>query len=112
MRFFKKKEKEAVVIYGERWISVDDCLPPLCQKVIVWGRLRKFNVCHHAWEARRWTGCMNGFNVEEEKLWDWFGPCDYHVEDVTHWFPLPYGLISPAGKKNLKESRKSDDNNK
>lgn len=72
-----------------KWISVEEDLPDMYESVIVWGRREKENVCRQAYQARRWTGCTSGFDVEKDKLWQWVTPCDYQVSDVTHWFPMP-----------------------
>ena len=70
------------------WISIVDKLPELFENVIVYGVREKENVCSQAYQARRWTGCTNGFDVEKEALWSWLTPCDSLVKEVSHWMPL------------------------
>ena len=71
------------------WINVNDQLPVMFQNVIVWGVRKKENVVHQSWQARRFTGCSSGFDVERDKLWQWLTPTDGQIEQVTHWMPMP-----------------------
>jgi len=89
------------------WISVADNLPPMFENCIVYGRQKRENVCTQAWQARRWTGCSSGFDVEKNKLWEWLTPCDFHVADVTHWMPLPE-TSNPAFKQRTQEKENPD----
>jgi hypothetical protein len=78
------------------WIDVRSMLPLMFQNVIVWGVRSKLNVCHQAWEARRWTGCTSGFDVEKDKLWSWeITGGGGSIHKVTHWFPMPEVIMVP-----------------
>lgn len=103
MRFKKFKDwfgpqpddlKEAIII-PPSWQDVRSTLPLMFENVIVWGRVRSRNVCHQMWQARRWTGCSSGFDVEGGKHWDWVTPTDGIVEEVTHWFSSPDVVVVP-----------------
>lgn len=64
-------------------------LPEMFTPVIVFGCIEKLNVLPQMWEARRWTGCTSGFDVEKDKLWGWYTPTDMRVNNVTRWIPMP-----------------------
>ncbi len=83
------------VIIPPSWMDVRSVLPPLFENVIVWGRVKERNLCHQMWEARRWTGCTQGFDVEGDKCWDWMTPTDGLVQEVTHWFRAPDVVVVP-----------------
>jgi len=72
-----------------KWIDVGIKLPPMFESVIVFGVIEKINVLPQAYEARRWTCCTMGFDVEKDKLWSWYTPCDTRVHNVTKWFAMP-----------------------
>lgn len=91
----KTEAQPDAVIIPPSWMDVRSVLPPLFQKVIVWGRVKSRNVCHQMWEARRWTGCTSGFDVEGDKCWEWVTPTDGVVHDVTHWFSAPDVVVVP-----------------
>jgi hypothetical protein len=77
------KDIEAI---SEGWIKVEDALPPMFKPVLVFGIIKKQNICRQVWEARRWTGCTQGF---EDPPWGWFTPTDCRVNKVTHWMAYP-----------------------
>ncbi len=81
-----------VDVAAPHWISAKEVLPPMFVDVMVWGIIEKFNVCHQAWQARRWSGWTSGWqtsDVIDPPDWIWTAPCDYNVRDVTHWMPMP-----------------------
>jgi len=66
------------------WIDCHSTLPPMFENVIVWGRREKENVLLQAYQARRF-----GSGSDKNQPFQWLTPCDFVVEDVTHWTALP-----------------------
>ena len=75
-----------------RWIPVNEQLPPLFENVAVIGIVEKLNISPQVWQARRFSGFLNGYpgqNEGNEPSWQWLTVTDYAVGDVQFWMPLP-----------------------
>jgi hypothetical protein len=85
------------------WISVEDCLPPDLQDVIVVDKEGNYTTANYFNEYDLDDCWMHSFPIDRDHE-NSFGP-SYYVTNITHWMELPKG---PEKSKRIPANKKDE----